>query len=99
MGEPCGKERAHEDVRVPKKPERAYASARDKEGRDAVEGGEDMKSTKRFKAALAAVLVLALSPLFGGAAFAEDSSATTYSGNKTAVTDPRPFGIGRACRE
>ena len=46
-----------------------------------------MKSTKRFKAALAAVLVLALSPLFGGAAFAEDSSATTYSGNKTAVTD------------
>lgn len=57
------------------------------EGRDAVEGGEDMKSTKRFKAALAAVLVLALSPLFGGAAFAEDSSATTYSGNKTAVTD------------
>lgn len=58
------------------------------EGRDAVEGGEDMKSTKRFKAALAAVLVLALSPLFGGAAFAEDSSATTYSGNKTAVTDP-----------
>lgn len=58
------------------------------EGRDAVEGGEDMKSTKRFKAALAAVLVFALSPLFGGAAFAEDSSATTYSGNKTAVTDP-----------
>lgn len=47
-----------------------------------------MKSTKRFKAALAAVLVLALSSLFGGAAFAEDSSATTYSGNKTAVTDP-----------
>ena len=47
-----------------------------------------MKSTKRFKAALAAMLVLALSPLFGGAAFAEDSSATTYSGNKTAVTDP-----------
>lgn len=47
-----------------------------------------MRSTKRFKAALAAVLVLALSPLFGGAAFAEDSSATTYSGNKTAVTDP-----------
>lgn len=47
-----------------------------------------MKSTKRFKAALAAVLVLALSPLFGGAAFAEDSSATTYSGNKTVVTDP-----------
>lgn len=47
-----------------------------------------MKSTKRFKAALAAVLVLALPPLFGGAAFAEDSSATTYSGNKTAVTDP-----------
>ena len=47
-----------------------------------------MKSTKRFKAALAAVLVLALSPLFGGAAFAEGSSATTYSGNKTAVTDP-----------
>lgn len=60
----------------------------DTESRDAVEGGEDMKSTKRFKAALAAVLVLALSPLFGGAAFAEDSSATTYSGNKTAVTDP-----------
>lgn len=47
-----------------------------------------MKSTKRFKAALAVVLVLALSPLFGGAAFAEDSSAATYSGNKTAVTDP-----------
>lgn len=47
-----------------------------------------MKSAKRFKAALAAVLVLALSPLFGCAAFAEDSSATTYSGNKTAVTDP-----------
>ena len=67
----------------------AHMQARgDKEGRDAVEGGEDMKSTKRFKAALAAVLVLALSPLFGGAAFAEDSSATTYSGNKIAVTDP-----------
>ena len=67
----------------------AHMQARgDKEGRDAVEGGEDMKSTKRFKAALTAVLVLALSPLFGGAAFAEDSSATTYSGNKTAVTDP-----------
>lgn len=67
----------------------AHMQARgDKKGRDAVEGGEDMKSTKRFKAALAAVLVLALSPLFGGAAFAEDSSATTYSGNKTAVTDP-----------
>lgn len=67
----------------------AHMQARgDKEGRDAVEGGEDMKSTKRFKAALAAVLVLALSPLFGSAAFAEDSSATTYSGNKTAVTDP-----------
>ena len=47
-----------------------------------------MKSTKRFKAALAAVLVLALLPLFGGAAFADGSSATTYSGNKTAVTDP-----------
>ena len=89
MGEPCGKERAHEDVRVPEKPECAHMQARgDREGRDAVEGGEDMKSTKRFKAALAAVLVLALSPLFGGAAFAEDSSATTYSGNKTAVTDP-----------
>ena len=89
MGEPCGKERAHEDVRVPEKPERAHMQAQgDMEGRDAVEGGEDMKSTKRFKAALAAVLVLVLSPLFGGAAFAEDSSATTYSGNKTAVTDP-----------
>lgn len=89
MGEPCGKERAHEDVRVPEKPECAHMQVRgDREGRDAVEGGEDMKSTKRFKAALAAVLVLALSPLFGGAAFAEDSSATTYSGNKTAVTDP-----------
>lgn len=88
-GEPCGKERAHGGVRVPEKPERAHMQARgDMEGRDAVEGGEDMKSTKRFKAALAAVLVLALSPLFGGAAFAEDSSATTYSGNKTAVTDP-----------
>lgn len=60
----------------------------DTESRDAVEGGEGMKWTKRFKAALAAVLVLALSPLFGGAAFAEDSSAATYSGNKTAVTDP-----------
>ncbi len=60
----------------------------DTESRDAVEGGEGMKSTKRFKAALAAVLVLALSPLFGGAAFAEDSSAVTYGGNKTAVTDP-----------
>lgn len=47
-----------------------------------------MKSTKRFKAALAVVLVLALSPLFGGAAFAEGSSAATYSGNKTVVTDP-----------
>lgn len=47
-----------------------------------------MKSTKRFKAALAAVLVLALSPLFGGVAFAEGSSAVTYGGNKTAVTDP-----------
>lgn len=89
MGGPCGKERAHEDVRAPEKPERAHMQAQgDMEGRDAVEGGEDMKSTKRFKAALAAVLVLALSPLFGGAAFAEDSSATTYSGNKTAVTDP-----------
>lgn len=89
MGGPCGKERAHEDVRVPEKPERAHMQAQgDMEGRDAVEGGEDMKSTKRFKAALAAVLVLALSPLFGGAALAEDSSATTYSGNKTAVTDP-----------
>ena len=88
-GELCGKERAHEDVRVPEKPERAHMQAQgDMEGRDAVEGGEDMKSTKRFKAALAAVLVLALSPLFGGAAFAEDSSATTYGGNKTAVTDP-----------
>ena len=88
-GEPCGKERAHEDVRVPEKPERAHMQAQgDMEGRDAVEGGEDMKSTKRFKAALAAVLALALSPLFGGAAFAEDSSATSYSGNRTAVTDP-----------
>ena len=89
MGGPCGKERAHEDVRVPEEPERAHMQAQgDMEGRDAVEGGEDMKSTKRFKAALAAVLVLALSPLFGGAAFAEDSSATPYSGNRTAVTDP-----------
>ena len=89
MGEPCGKERAHEDVRVPEKPERAHMQAQgDTESRDAVEGGEGMKSTKRFKAALAAVLVLALSPLFGGAAFAEDSSAVTYGGNKTAVTDP-----------
>ena len=89
MGGPCGKERAHEDVRVPEKPERAHMQAQgDTESRDAVEGGEGMKSTKRFKAALAAVLVLALSPLFGGAAFAEDSSAATYSGNKTAVTDP-----------
>lgn len=60
----------------------------DTESRDAVEGGEGMKSTKRFKAALAAVLVLALSPLFGGAAFAEGSSAVTYGGNKIAVTDP-----------
>lgn len=60
----------------------------DTESRDAVEGGEGMKSTKRFKAALAAVLVLALSPLFGGAAFAEGPSAVTYGGNKTAVTDP-----------
>ena len=89
MGRPCGKERAHEDVRVPEKPERAHMQAQgDTESRDAVEGGEGMKSTKRFKAALAAVLVLALSPLFGGAAFAEDSSAATYGGNKTAVTDP-----------
>lgn len=89
MGGPCGKEWAHEDVRVPEKPERAHMQAQgDTESRDAVEGGEGMKSTKRFKAALAAVLVLALSPLFGGAAFAEDSSAATYSGNKTAVTDP-----------
>ena len=89
MGRPCGKERTHEDVRVPEKPERAHMQAQgDTESRDAVEGGEGMKSTKRFKAALAAVLVLALSPLFGGAAFAEDSSAATYSGNKTAVTDP-----------
>ena len=89
MGRPCGKERAHEDVKVPEKPERAHMQAQgDTESRDAVEGGEGMKSTKRFKAALAAVLVLALSPLFGGAAFAEDSSAATYSGNKTAVTDP-----------
>ena len=89
MGGPCGKERAREYVRVPEKPERAHMQAQgDTESRDAVEGGEGMKSTKRFKAALAAVLVLALSPLFGGAAFAEDSSAATYSGNKTAVTDP-----------
>lgn len=89
MGGPCGKERAHEDVRVPEKPERAHMQAQgDTESRDAVEGGEGMKSTKRFKAALAAVLVLALSPLFGGAAFAEDSSAVTYGGNKNAVTDP-----------
>ena len=89
MGGPCGKERAHEYVRVPEKPERAHMQAQgDTESRDAVEGGEGMKSTKRFKAALAAVLVLALSPLFGGAAFAEGSSAVTYGGNKTAVTDP-----------
>ena len=89
MGGPCGKEWAHEDVRVPEKPERAHMQAQgDTESRDAVEGGEGMKSTKRFKAALAAVLVLALSPLFGGAAFAEDSSAVTYGGNKNAVTDP-----------
>ena len=89
MGGPCGKERAHEYVRVPEKPERAHMRAQgDTESRDAVEGGEGMKSTKRFKAALAAVLVLALSPLFGGAAFAEGSSAVTYGGNKTAVTDP-----------
>lgn len=88
-GEPCGKERAHGGVRVPEKPERAHMQAQgDMEGRDAVEGGEDMKSTKRFKAALAAVLVLVLSPLFGGAAFAEGSSAVTYGGNKTVVTDP-----------
>lgn len=88
-GEPCGKERAHGGVRVPEKPERAHMQARgDMEGRDAVEGGEGMKSTKRFKAALAAVLVLVLSPLFGGAAFAEGSSAVTYGGNKTVVTDP-----------
>lgn len=89
MGGPCRKERAHEYVRVPEKPERAHMQAQgDTESRDAVEGGEGMKSTKRFKAALAAVLVLALSPLFGGAAFAEGSSAVTYGGNKTAVTDP-----------
>lgn len=89
MGGPCGKEWAHEDVRVPEKPERAHMQAQgDTESRDAVEGGEGMKSTKRFKAALAAVLVLALSPLFGGAAFAEDSSAVTYGGSKTAVADP-----------
>ena len=89
MGGPCGKEWAHEDVRVPEKPERAHMQAQgDTESRDAVEGGEGMKSTKHFKAALAAVLMLALSPLFGGAAFAEDSSATPYSGNRTAVTDP-----------
>lgn len=89
MGGSCGKERAHEDVRVPEKPERARMQAQgDTESRDAVEGGEGMKSTKRFKAALAAVLVLALSPLFGGAAFAEGSSAVTYGGNRTAVTDP-----------
>lgn len=89
MGGPCGKKRAHEYVRVPEKPERAHMQAQgDTESRDAVEGGYGMKSTKRFKAALAAVLVLALSPLFGGAAFAEGSSAATYGGNKTAVTDP-----------
>lgn len=89
MGGPCGKKRAHEYDRVPEKPERAHMQAQgDTESRDAVEGGYGMKSTKRFKAALAAVLVLALSPLFGGAAFAEGSSAATYSGNKTAVTDP-----------
>lgn len=89
MGGPCGKERAHEYDRVPEKPERAHMQAQgDTESRDAVEGGDGMKSTKRFKAALAAVLVLALSPLFGGAAFAEGSSAVTYGGNRTAVTDP-----------
>lgn len=89
MGGPCGKKRAHEYDRVPEKPERAHMQAQgDTESRDAVEGDYGMKSTKRFKAALAAVLVLALSPLFGGAAFAEGSSAATYSGNKTAVTDP-----------
>ena len=71
-----------------KSPSARMQAQGDTESRDAVEGGEDMKSTKRFKAVLAAVLVLALSPLFGGAAFAEGSSATTYSGNKTAVTDP-----------
>ena len=88
MGGPCGKKRAHEYDRVPEKPERAHMQAQgDTESRNAVEGGYGMKSTKRFKAALAAVLVLALSPLFGGAAFAEGSSAATYSGNKTAVTD------------
>ena len=104
-GEPCGKERAHEDVRVPEKPERAHMQAQgDMEGRDAVEGGEDMKSTKRFKAALAAVLVLALSPLFGGAAFADGSSATTYSGNVQRQQDRchgplDHLGLAGACRE
>lgn len=71
-----------------KSPSARMQAQGDTESRDAVEGGEDMKSTKRFKAALAAVLVLALSPLFGGAAFAEGSSAVTYGGNRTAVTDP-----------
>lgn len=71
-----------------KSPSARMQAQGDTESRDAVEGGEDMKSTKRFKTALAAVLVLALSPLFGGAAFAEGSSAVTYGGNRTAVTDP-----------
>ena len=71
-----------------KSPSARMQAQGDTESRDAVEGGEDMKSTKRFKAALAAVLALALSPLFGGAAFAEGSSAVTYGGNRTAVTDP-----------
>ena len=78
MGGPCGKERAHEDVRAPEKPERAHMQAQgDMEGRDAVEGGEDMKSTKRFKAALAMLLVVALSPFAGALAFGAGENATS----------------------
>lgn len=77
-GEPCGKERTHEDVRVPEKPERTHMQAQgDMEGRDAVEGGEDMKSTKRFKAALAMLLVVALSPFAGALAFGAGENATS----------------------
>lgn len=78
MGGPCGKERAHEDVRVPEKPERAHMQAQgDTESRDAVEGGEGMKSTKRFKAALAMLLVVALSPFAGALAFGAGENATS----------------------
>ena len=56
----------------------AHMQARgDTEGRDAVKGGEGMKSTKRFKAALAMLLVVALSPFAGALAFGAGENATS----------------------